>query len=225
MAHVQAFLALYKPSRARNGSDTQAGQTACSPLPIPGIRASLKKVFMNFALKPLNSLIFAGLLASVGAHALAQNAPAAPSAAASASMDHNGGHRMMGQRDPAKMQAWIAKRQAELKIKLDITPAQEGAWTSFTAAMQPPAHHARPTAEQRAEFDKLTTPERIDKTQAMRSQRQAEMTAAMNKRGEATKAFYAALNPAQQKTFDEEHKRLSERAVHGHHEGGTDRKG
>jgi protein CpxP len=111
------------------------------------------------------------------------------------------------------MQAWIAKRQAELKAKLKITPTQEGAWTSFTASMQPPAHGARPTPEQRAEFAKLTTPQRIDKMREMRAQRQAERNAAMDKRGEATKTFYAALSPDQQKTFDAEHLR------HGRHGG------
>jgi protein CpxP len=47
----------------------------------------------------------------------------------------------------------------------------------------------------------------------MRAQRQAERNAAMDKRGEATKTFYAALSPDQQKTFDAEHLR------HGRHGG------
>ncbi|MBW8722779.1 MAG: Spy/CpxP family protein refolding chaperone, partial [Polaromonas sp.] len=138
----------------------------------------------------LNSLILAGLLATAGAGAMAQ-APAAPTAAPTAAGKPAGPHEgRMARHDPAKMQAMIAKHQAELKAKLKITPAQEGAWTSYTAAMQPPAH-ARPTPEQRAEFDKLTTPQRIDKMKEMRTQRMAEMNAAMDKRGEATKTFYA----------------------------------
>jgi Spy/CpxP family protein refolding chaperone len=120
----------------------------------------------------------------------------------------------MGRHDPAKMQAMMAKRQAEMKAKLKITPAQEGAWTSFTAAMQPPARMGgRPTPEQRAEFAKLTTPERIDKMRALRTERMTQMSAAMDKRGEATKTFYAALTPEQQKVFDTEHKK------HGPHGG------
>jgi Spy/CpxP family protein refolding chaperone len=35
----------------------------------------------------------------------------------------------------------------------------------------------------------------------------AKMNAAMDKRGEATKTFYAVLSPEQQKTFDAEHKK------------------
>lgn len=50
----------------------------------------------------------------------------------------------------------------------------------------------------RAEMDKLTTPERIDKMRALRTQRDAEM----DKRADATKAFYATLTPEQKKVFD-----------------------
>ena len=161
----------------------------------------------------LNRLILAGLLATAGATAMAQT-PTTPPAAPMAAGRYGGPGEHMGRHDPAKMQAWMAKRQADMKAKLDITPAQEGAWTTFTAAMQPPAHGARPTAEQRGELEKLTTPARIDKMRDMRTQRMSEMTAAMDKRGEATKVFYAALAPAQQKVFD------SEQANRGHHGGG-----
>ena len=162
----------------------------------------------------LNRLVLAGLLATAGAAAMAQT-PNAPQPPMGAGMQAGHGERM-GRHDPAKMQAWMAKRQAAMKAKLNITPAQEGAWTTFTAAMQPPARKAPPTAEQRAEFDKLTTPQRIDKMRDMRAQRQTEMTAAMDKRGEATKVFYAALNPDQQKVFDAEH---AKRGHHGGHDG------
>jgi hypothetical protein len=46
----------------------------------------------------------------------------------------------------------------------------------------------------------MTTPQRIDAMQ----KRHAEMSARMQARGEATKAFYAQLNPEQQKVFDTE---------------------
>ena len=160
----------------------------------------------------LNRLALAGLLASAGAAAMAQ-APLAPPAALVAADQPSGHGEGMYRHDPAKMQAWMARRQADMKAKLKITPAQEAAWTTFTAAMQPPARGTQPTAEQRAEFEKLTTPQRIDKMRDMRLQRTTTMTAAMDKRGEATKAFYAALTPDQQKVFDSEH------AKGGHHEG------
>ncbi|RZJ24244.1 MAG: hypothetical protein EOO54_10045 [Haliea sp.] len=175
---------------------------------------------MTFAFKrpaALNSLVLAGLLATVGASAMAQ-APVAPAAgtppvAGQQAGPHEGQrHHRMGRHDPAKMQAWIAKRQADLKAALKITPAQEGAWTAYTTAMKPPVRDGvRPTREQhaaqRAEFDKLTTPQRIDKMKQMRTERHAKWSLAMDQRDDATKTFYAALSPEQQKTFDAEHQK------------------
>ena len=111
----------------------------------------------------------------------------------------------MHQPDPAKMQAWVAKRLAAFKVKLKITPEQEGAWTTFATAMKPPATLGqRPN---RAEWKNLTTPERIDKMRALRSVRQAEM----DKRGDAVKALYAVLTPEQKKIFDAHHMRHGRR--------------
>ncbi len=112
------------------------------------------------------------------------------------------GHHGMGQMDPAKMQAMMVKRQAVLKAQLKLTPAQEGAWTTYTTAMKPLADKMLAARPDQAEFAKLTTPERIEKMKALRAQHQGEMSAAMDKHGEATKAFYAALTPEQQKIFD-----------------------
>lgn len=109
------------------------------------------------------------------------------------SWQHHGARRA----DPAKIQAWVAKRQAALKAKLKLTPAQEGAWTTYTAAMTPPASISGGFPD-RAELEKLSTPERIDKMKALRTQRDA----AMDKRADATKAFYAVLTPEQKKVFD-----------------------
>ncbi|MDO8320715.1 Spy/CpxP family protein refolding chaperone, partial [Rhodoferax sp.] len=41
-----------------------------------------------------------------------------------------------------------------------------------------------------------------DKMKELRAQHMGEMTAAMDKRAEATKTFYAVLTPEQQKVFD-----------------------
>ncbi len=151
----------------------------------------------------VHGLALAGLLAA-GASTMAQGtAPAAPGASGIGPRSEH-----MGKHDPAKMQAMMAKHQADLKAKLKLTPAQEGAWTTYTAAMQPPAGMGmRPTDAQRAEMDKLSTPERIDKMRAMRVERMTQMNAAMDKRGDATKTLYAALTPEQQRVFDAEHKK------------------
>jgi Spy/CpxP family protein refolding chaperone len=66
-------------------------------------------------------------------------------------------------------------------------------------------HENRPD---RAELAKLTTPERIDKMKALRTQHMTDMNAAMDKRDQATKTLYAALSPEQQKVFDSEHARM-----------------
>lgn len=115
------------------------------------------------------------------------------------------GQRGMGKMDPAKMQAMMDQRHAVLKTQLKITATQEAAWTSFLDTHKMPAGmmgKQPPAMADMADMAKLTTPERIDKMKEMRAQRMGEMTAAMDKRAEATKAFYAVLTPEQQKTFD-----------------------
>jgi len=146
-------------------------------------------------------LLIAGLLATAGFAAISQPMGGADHAGPMGAMHEGSGHEHMGKMDPAKMQAWMEKRQAALKAKLKLTPAQEGAWTTYTAAMKPPADMMAKRAEHE-ELAKLPTPERIDKMKALRSQHMTDMNAEMDKRGDATKAFYATLTPEQQKTFD-----------------------
>ena len=148
--------------------------------------------------------LLAGLLATAGFPALSQ-APAAGEhgymVGAGGPMHEGMGHSRMGKMDPAKMQAWMDKRNASLKAVLKLTAAQEGAWTTYTAAMKPPAG-LMGTRPDRAEMEKLTSPERIDKMKALHTQRMTDMNAVMEKHGEATKDFYATLTPEQQKVFD-----------------------
>ncbi len=91
----------------------------------------------------------------------------------------------------------MAKHEAELKAALKLSAAQEAAWSTFTSAMKPPAmdDKKRPSREEMAQ---LTTPQRLEKMQAMKAERDAHQA----KRIEATKAFYAVLTPEQQKVFD-----------------------
>ena len=154
---------------------------------------------MKSVLKPL---LISTLLATAALVANAQGvgAPA-----------HGGPGMHQRHMDPAKMQEMVTKRQAELKAKLQLSAIQDGAWASYVAAMQPPADMATRTGREnrqkmRDEMEKLTTPQRIDRMNALKTQRDAVMA----KRGEATKTFYAALNPEQQKVFD------SSAMHHGH---------
>ncbi|TFY97979.1 Spy/CpxP family protein refolding chaperone [Ramlibacter rhizophilus] len=149
------------------------------------------------------SLVLAAMMAALAGTAQAH----APSAEA--------GQPQAGQReahrhgDPAQRQARFTERMSDLKQKLQITSGQESAWNSFVAAMQPKPRGERMDREALAS---LTTPQRIDQMRVLRQQRMQ----AMDQRGEAVKAFYAALSEQQQKTFDE----LSARPLQRGHRGG-----
>ena len=146
-------------------------------------------------------LLAAGLIAAVGFGGLAQaQTPPSPGRPDAARMEQF----------RAKMQQRMAHRLGELKQKLAITPAQEGSWNAWTAALQPTPHQ-RPD---RAQFQSLSTPERIDQMRAMRAQRNAEM----DRRMDATKTFYGSLSAEQKKIFDTESMRfLAQReGRHGH---------
>lgn len=146
-------------------------------------------------------LVAAALLAALGVTATAQTAPA-PVSPPAAEARH-------GKFDPAKKQERFAKRMAALKQTLQLTAAQESAWTSFTSAMQPTGNFKR---IDRAAIAKLSTPDRIDQMRALRTARIAEM----DRRGDATKAFYAALTPDQKQVFDAETAKRGHRG-HRHH--------
>ena len=96
------------------------------------------------------------------------------------------------------MQDRMAQHQAQLKQKLELSAAQEPAWNTFIASLKMGEHPARLGHLERAEVQKMTTPERIERMRAQRAQHHAEA----DKRADAILAFYAALNPAQQMTFD-----------------------
>jgi len=141
--------------------------------------------------KLIQSLLLAGVMATATGAAFAQMD--------GGMMGHDGMHQM----DPAKRAKMHAKHLANLKAKLKITASQEAAWNTFADSMKPPADMMGKRPD-RAEMEKLTTPERIDKMQALHKEHMTAMEAMMNKHAEATKAFYAVLSPEQQKTFDAE---------------------
>jgi len=146
-------------------------------------------------------LLTVGLLASIGLAAVAQTqtpppAGSAPGAPQTMQREHRPMDPARMERMRARMEERMAKRLGELKQKLQIARGQEGAWESWTTAVKP-THFQR---HDRGALARLTTPERIDRIKAQRAQRGAEM----DKRLDATKAFYAQLNPEQQKVFDQE---------------------
>jgi hypothetical protein len=164
--------------------------------------------------------LMAGLIASAAfacSTGFAQGSPSstpAPAAAAQAApADAKAARPHMDRAQRMEhMQAKRAQRLAELKQKLKLDASQEGAWNNFTTAQQRPSRPAGQARMDRAEFAKLTTPQRLEHMQA----RQAERSARFAQRVEATRSFYATLSPAQQKTFDAETVHFGHRGGHHH---------
>ncbi|MBW8469947.1 MAG: Spy/CpxP family protein refolding chaperone [Thiobacillus sp.] len=153
---------------------------------------------------------------------MAQRAQTGPDATpGSAELTQKRAYRM------ERMQKRMAERQAQLKETLKITPAQEAAWNAFVARTAPEPRMGRDVS--REDWAKLTTPQRLDKMQALKAERDARM----DKRIDATKSFYAALTPEQQKVFDSQRHggfqragMQGERGMMGkHHHGGHHRMG
>ncbi|AGX88674.1 Spy/CpxP family protein refolding chaperone [Candidatus Symbiobacter mobilis] len=111
------------------------------------------------------------------------------------------GGRGMGKMTPEARQARHEQRLAVLKAQLKLQPQQEAAWKEFTQTMQPPQARQRPPFDP-VEMATLTTPQRIEKMQALHEQFQAERTAQWQRHTQAVQKFYAALDADQQKVFD-----------------------
>ena len=159
-------------------------------------------------------LIAAAACAALALPVLAQTNPTAPVAPDTTTTSVQQ-HRGQNADRQAKRQQWQEKRVerqaarlADFKQRLAITPAQEPAWARFTETMQAKRDFAR---LDRSGMEKLTTPERIDRMRAMRAQRNA----AMDARLDATKAFYAELQPEQQRTFDTASARMMHMGARG----------
>lgn len=157
------------------------------------------------------ALLLSGLLATLAGCGVAQSATSGAMGGHGSMQGHGDSMRS---HDPARMQERMTQRMAErmtaLKTKLNITPAQEAAWTTFTTAMQPTQgwDYAAMRAS-REELSKLPTPERLDRMRALHAQRMAEVNTRMTQYADATKAFYSVLSAEQKKTFDEEFTRAT----------------
>lgn len=133
----------------------------------------------TLSLKTIAGLCCAASVLSISAVAIAQ--------------DGGPPQRGPGGRGAAMRNMDPAQRAQRLHDELQITPAQEAAFQTWQAAMQPPAE--RPERPDRAG---LTTPQRLDQELAMAAQRQAQMKV----RADATKRFYNQLTAAQRTTMD-----------------------
>ena len=156
-------------------------------------------------MKPVfKSLLLASLMSALAAVSQAQPMPGPGTGGAAPNPEMRTQHMK-------KVQDHWAQRHADLKAMLKLAPEQEGAWTTFTAAMKPPAAMQRPS---RSEMDPLNTPARLDKMQALRAQHNATM----DQRNAAIRTFYATLNPEQQKVFDAQTRR-ADHPMMDHHRG------
>lgn len=143
----------------------------------------------------LNKLVFAGLLVLVCGTAFAEHG-------------HGCGK---GKFDPANWQAHrlehFEQHQERLHTILQLSTTQENAWKTYQAQMKPQDKEHPDFAA----LSKLNTLQRLDKMEAWDKERDARQA----ERAKAIRSFYAQLNDAQKKAFDE-----NAFPQHPHHDGG-----
>lgn len=131
----------------------------------------------------LNKRLFAALLLLVCGTAFAEH-------------DHGCGK---GKFDPANLQAQrlehFEQHQEKLHTILQLSSTQENAWKSYLAQMKPQEKEHLDFAA----LSKLNTLQRLDRMEAWDKERDASRA----ERAKAIRSFYAQLNDAQKKAFDE----------------------
>lgn len=144
-------------------------------------------------MKHLRATLVSGLMAA----GLASAVYAAPPMPAAPAPDHGGMQGM--EHDGARHREAMARHQAMLHDKLKLTGNQEAAWKTYVDATRPPQVEGRQGRPDRAEWEKLSAPERMEKMLAMMKEREARMTTHLA----AMKTFYATLSPLQQQIFND----------------------
>jgi protein CpxP len=171
--------------------------------------------------KPIHTLLLEGAISTLAGYSMVQPAPGkGPTDGPSAHV------QSMGKHDPAKMQASMTQHLEQYKAKLNATPAQEAAWTTFTDGIKPTPHTSM--AASHAELSQRPTSERLERVRALHTERMAAMTTRMDLRADVIKTFYAVLNEDQKKIFDDQfsqlagvnsgHRAGSRGGQHGHHQ-------
>jgi protein CpxP len=143
------------------------------------------------------NLLIGATILSLGSGAFIANAQTTSTEPSGTNHAANGGHKWHGgAKSPERMKEKIAKRQAELRDKLNLNPSQQSTWNLFVAAITPSGPWQRPD---RSAWQNLSAPERMEKQLAMMKEKEARMISRLA----ATKTFYATLTPEQQKIFNE----------------------
>ena len=117
-------------------------------------------------------------------------------------MGEMGMHHDEGRMHERMTKHW-EQRQAELKSKLHLAAAQEPAWNTFVQGMKIPTKPLAQSIDREA-LAKLSTPERMEKMNAVHEANLAAMQTHIKQRTEATRTFYNQLSVEQQKVFDAE---------------------
>lgn len=217
----------FNPARcAKHAPDTLAGMPHCK---------NRRRHFIFF-MKPSDerkrtmlqrskSWLAVALMAAAAAAATAQTSMPASGEASAQASEQRANPREADRRADRRAERH-AKRMADLKQRLQIISAQEGAWNQLVSAMQPPARQPEQGAGRNA-LERLTTPKRLDRMQAIQTERQNRMAA----RNQAIKQFYSQLSAEQQKVFDQQtarghgpehgpHKACGGKGHHGESHGG-----
>jgi periplasmic protein CpxP/Spy len=198
-----------------------------SSLTQPNAWVSFKRVWVTTA-----ALTALSILSFQANGVYAQPAPGMPMGPGAGMAMHEM-HRMndmppmhMAPMDPARQEKmWQRHLQhfdnhmAEMKKRLEITPAQEGAWSQFVSALRP-SDKPEPMAmgrEQWREMMQMKAPDRMEKMLALQEARHAQRSAKMHQHLEALKALYPQLNETQQKMFDKMSAHMGGRRQGWHH--------
>ena len=144
-------------------------------------------------MKQLHAKMISGFIAAAALSAAAHAAPPAPE---QGGPDHGAMQGMHQGRDGGDFKERIARRQAALHDKLKLSASQEAAWKTYISAATPPAPPARPD---RAQWEKMSAPERMEKMIGMMKEREGQMETLLA----AMKTFYATLSPLQQQIFND----------------------
>ena len=152
----------------------------------------------NWSFIPLAFALSVGLT-GLRAQAAAVDEPGLKQGMQAHSMEMHGRHHMA---DGERMAAMRGAHLASIKKQLRLTPEQEAAWNQWQEAVKPPQGIDRADMK-KSDWAGLSTPQRLDKMQALHEEHSQRMSQALARHAEAIKAFYAALTAAQQKTFDD----------------------
>ena len=158
-------------------------------------------------MKSLKNKFFIGLAAvamTAASSVYAQNSAPSSNPATENMRGKGMNHAKMAE----KMKAGMAQHLAEMHDKLKLSAAQEPAWKTFTTAIAPGAMPAHPD---RAAMEKMTAPERMEKTLALSKERLAKMESRLA----ALKTFYAVLTPEQKNVVDASHSLMRDKMHHG----------